>query len=75
MKKKGIFRKDWLLIDEYSSWLQEINHNLTKARCKPCLKSFSVYCDGKSAVEKHMNSNAHKKSMKSFQINCYLTQN
>jgi hypothetical protein len=52
-KKKGIFRKDWLLIDGYSLWLQEVNHDSSKARCKACLKTLSVYCDGKSAVEKH----------------------
>ena len=55
-KKKGVFRKEWLSIDRYSSWLQEVNYDLTKARCKTCLKMFSVRCDGKSAVEKHMTN-------------------
>lgn len=62
-KKKGVFRREWLSINEYSTWLQEIKQDSTKARCKACLKSFSVHSDGKSAVEKHMISNAHKKSM------------
>ncbi|CAF3956640.1 unnamed protein product [Rotaria sp. Silwood1] len=43
-------------------------------RCKACLKTFSVHCDGKSAVEKHMTSYVHKKSMKTFENNCSLTQ-
>jgi hypothetical protein len=73
-KKKGIFRKEWLFIDEYSSWLQEVNHDSTKARCKACLRTFSVHSDGKSAVEKHMISNTHKKSMKSFEKNSLLHQ-
>ena len=67
--KKGVFRKDWLSNDEYSFWLQEVTHDSTKARCKACLKTFSVYADGKTALEKHRNSNAHKKSMISFQNN------
>jgi hypothetical protein len=73
-KKKGVFRKDWLSIDEYSLWLQEVTHDSTKARCKACLKTFSVHADGKSAVEKHRIGNAHKKSMKSFQNNPALAQ-
>ena len=73
-KKKGIFRKEWLLINRYSSWLQEVNYDLTKARCKACLKIFSVRCDGKLAVEKHMTSYIHKKSMKTFEKNSSLTQ-
>ncbi|CAF3940590.1 unnamed protein product [Rotaria sp. Silwood1] len=64
--KKRIFRTKWLLINEYSSWLQEIKHDSTKARCKACLKTFSVDCDGISAVEKHLNSNTHKKYMDLF---------
>ncbi|CAF5137609.1 unnamed protein product, partial [Rotaria sp. Silwood1] len=72
--KKGIFRTDWLSINAYSSWLQEIKHEPTKARCKACLKTFSVHSDGKSAVEKHMISNSHKKSMKLFENNCSLVQ-
>ncbi|CAF1687906.1 unnamed protein product, partial [Adineta ricciae] len=68
-KKKGIFRKEWLSINEYSSWLQEVKHDSTKARCKSCLKTFSVHSDGKSAVKKHMISNGHKNSMKSFDEN------
>lgn len=73
-KKKGVFRKDWLSIDRYSVWLQEINHDSTKARCKACLKTVSVHCDGKSAVEKHMTSYTHKKSMKTFENNSALVQ-
>ncbi|CAM2723326.1 unnamed protein product [Rotaria socialis] len=73
-RKKGVFRRDWLSIDRYSSWLQEVNHDLTKARCKTCLKTFSVHCDGKSAVEKHVTSYLHKKSMKAFENNCSLAQ-
>ncbi len=53
--------------------MQEVKHDSTKTRCKPCLKTFSVHFDGKSDVKKHMFSIAHKNSMKSFEKNCSLT--
>ncbi|CAF4125937.1 unnamed protein product [Rotaria sordida] len=65
-KKKGVFKKDWLNVKEYSSWLQEVKNDQTQVRCKACLKSFSVRCDGKTAHKKHMNSDFHKTCMKSF---------
>ena len=73
-KMKGVLRKEWLSINRYSSWLQEVNYDLTKARCKACLKMFSVRCDGKLAVEKHMTHYIYKKSMKMFEKNSSLTQ-
>jgi hypothetical protein len=48
-----------------------MKHDSTKARCKACLKTFSVHCDGKSAVEKHMNSNAQE-NYEFIQKNCSL---
>ena len=72
-KKKGVFRKELLSIDRYSSGLQEVNYDLTKASCKACLKIFSVCCDEKLAVEKHMTSYINKKSMKTFEKNSSLT--
>ena len=68
-KKKRVFRTEWLSINRYSSWLQEVNFALTKARCKACLKMFSPRCDGKLAVEKYKTSYIHKKSRKTFEKN------
>ncbi|CAF2168437.1 unnamed protein product [Rotaria magnacalcarata] len=53
-KKKGVFKKDGLNIKEYSSWLQEIKKDASQARCKFCLKTFSVHHEEKSAVNKHI---------------------
>ena len=44
-----------------------------KGRCRVCSKTFSVYSDEKSAVDKHMNGNNYKTSMKVFQENSLLT--
>ena len=45
-----------------------IDHDSTKVRCKVCLKTFSVHSDGKSDLDKHLTSLAHKKSMKSLNL-------
>ncbi|CAF1281431.1 unnamed protein product [Rotaria magnacalcarata] len=74
IKEKRSFRKEWLFIDQYLSWLQAIDHDSTKARCKACLKTFSVHSDGKSALGKHLTSHVHKKSMKSLNNNCSVTK-
>ncbi|CAF1060537.1 unnamed protein product [Rotaria sordida] len=72
-KKKGVFRKEWLSMKEYSKWLQEVKTDSTQARCKACLKTFSVRCDGKTALDKHMNRDAHKTSMKTFEKSTLIT--
>jgi len=50
-KQKGIFRKNWLSIDDYSSWLQEISHALTVilrvARCETPKSGISISKSGK----------------------------
>ena len=50
-----------------------MNYDVTKGRCRAGSKTFSVYSDGKSAVDKHMNGNSHKTSMKVFQEKSLLT--
>ncbi|CAF4908822.1 unnamed protein product, partial [Rotaria socialis] len=39
----------------------------SKTRCNACLKTFSIHCDGKTALDKHMNHVAHQTSMKTFE--------
>ncbi|CAF3824297.1 unnamed protein product [Rotaria sp. Silwood1] len=63
-KKKGVFQKEWTLPKEFSSWLQEVKSDCKQARCKACLKTFSIH-EGKPALKKHMNSKIHKTHMKS----------
>ena len=58
---------------EYSSWLQEVKHDSTQARCKVCLRTFSVHHDGKTALKKHMNSDSHKSCIKSFENNTSIS--
>ncbi|CAF4624358.1 unnamed protein product, partial [Rotaria sp. Silwood2] len=72
-KTKGTFHKIWLLNINYSSWLEEVKHDVTIARCKACLKTFSIHNGGKTDVNKHMSSKLHSTSMKSFRSNALIT--
>jgi len=66
LKKKGVFKKEWTLLKEFSPWLQEVKGDYKQARYKACLKTFSVHYEGKTALQKHMNSRvARSKSYKS----------
>ena len=72
-KAKGTFHKSWLLNIDYSSWLEEVKHDVTIARCKACLKTFSIHNGGKTDVNKHMSSKLHSTNMKSFGNNALIT--
>ena len=72
-KAKGTFHKSWLLNINYSSWLEEVKHDVTIARYKACLKTFSIHNGSKTDVNKHMSSKLHGTSMKSFGNNALIT--
>jgi hypothetical protein len=71
-EKKGVFKKEWTLDKEFSSWLQAVKNDCKQARCKACLRTFSIR-EGKSALRKHMNTEIHKTHMKSFGNNILIT--
>lgn len=62
-KKKGVFQMEWKNLTEFSSWVQEVKTNKTKARFLACLKT---------ALNKHKTSDNHKKNMKPFENNILL---
>lgn len=72
LKKKGVFEKEWTLLKEFSPWLQEVKVDCKQARCKACLRNFSIH-EGKPALTKHMSSEIHKTHMKSFGNNTLIT--
>jgi hypothetical protein len=61
------------LLKEFSPWLQEVKGDYKQARCKACLKTFSVHYEGKTALQKHMNSEIHRACMKSLGNNTLIT--
>lgn len=73
LKKKGVFKQEWKLVKEFSSWLQEVKDDCKQARCKACLRTFSIHYEGKTALKKHLNSEIHKACMKSFENNTLIT--
>ena len=58
MTISGRFNVDWVLRDEYKSWL-ELPDN-TKARCKLCMKMFSLSNMEQKAVKSHADGKKHK---------------
>ena len=71
-EKKGVFKKDWTLDKEISSWLHAVKNDCKQARCKAWVRTFSIH-EGKSALRKHMNSEIHKTHMKTFGNNILIT--
>ncbi|CAF1165356.1 unnamed protein product, partial [Didymodactylos carnosus] len=71
-KIKGVFRKEWLSLKKYLSWLKEMKSDSTKSECKACSKQFSVKHGGKADIDKHMR-NIHQLSMKTFDKNPLIT--
>jgi hypothetical protein len=61
-----------MLIKEFSSCIQEVKGDCKQARCKACLRTFSIH-EEKPALRKHMNSEVHKTHMKSFGNNALIT--
>jgi hypothetical protein len=58
---------------DYSSWLQEVKGDYKQACCIVSLRTFNIHHEGKTALKKHMNSDYHKKCMKSFGNNKLIT--
>ena len=71
-EKTGVFKRDWTLAKEFSSWLQAVKYDCKQARCKACLRTFSIR-EGKPALRKRMNSEIHKTHMKTLGNNILIT--
>ena len=53
------FNKDWLLKEQYKSWLTPVPQDNTKAKCKLCIKTFSLSNMGEVAVRSHASGKKH----------------
>ena len=65
-KHTKTFQDSWLQIDKFKGWLQAVESDNTKARCKAC--NVIVTC-GKSELEKHATRAKHIKNVKAMQHN------
>ena len=72
-KKARVFHKEWLSDPSFVKWLDFVKHNPSLARCKACLKTFSVQNSGKFDVIKHMKRSTHLEAMKEFGKTQFIT--
>ena len=59
MAHSARFNKDWLLKEQYKSWLTPVPQDNTKAKCKLCMKTFSLSNMGEVAVRSHASGKKH----------------
>ena len=62
--KTSRFNIDWLSRGEYKDWLLPEDSDPTKARCKICMKTFSLSNMGEKAVRSHAEGKKHASSLK-----------
>lgn len=59
--KKTSFQINWLQDQQFCKWLEKVPDNTNSAKCKLCLKTFSLSNMGRQAVSSHMKSTKHVK--------------
>lgn len=57
--KKASFQVSWLLEPQFSKWLDRVPDDKYSAKCKLCLKTFSLSNMGRRAVTSHKSSGKH----------------
>ena len=63
------FKKDWLSIPHFSSFLRECKDDPTKALCTVCNVKFSIQNSGLGDIHRHAETNKHKQSTKAAEAN------
>jgi hypothetical protein len=63
------FKKDWLSIPLFSSFLRECKDDPTKALCIVCNGKFSIQNSGLGDIHRHAETNKHKQSTKATEAN------
>ena len=59
-KYKSKFLDEWLVNEQFKSWIKKDPNDDHSAYCKYCCKSFSVSGRGINQVQSHMNGSKHK---------------
>ena len=58
------FNKEWMDKVEYKDWLLPEPSNSTKAKCRLCMRSFSLSNMGKPALKSHAQGKKHQNAVK-----------
>ena len=64
MAHSARFNNDWLLKEQYKSWLIPVSEDNTKAKCKLCSKVFSLSNMGEIAIKSHASGKKHIAAVK-----------
>ena len=60
IKYKTSFQDDWLMDNNFKSWISKIKNDAFSAKCKICNKTISIAGQGVKALESHGKSMKHK---------------
>ena len=58
------FNKEWMDKVEYKDWLLPAPSNNTKAKCRLCMRSFSLSNMGEPALKSHAQGKKHQNAVK-----------
>ena len=59
MAQLARFNREWLSKKEDKLWLTPVEGNVTKANCKICVKTFSLFTMGEIVVKSHASGKKH----------------
>ena len=60
MAHSARFNREWLSKKEYHLWLTPVEGDVTKAKCKICMKTFLLSDMGEIAVRSHVSGKKHQ---------------
>ena len=60
MDHSARFNREWLSKKEYQLWLTPVEGDVTKAKCKICVKTFLLSNMGEIAVRSHVSGSCNK---------------
>ena len=63
------FNKEWMDKVKYKDWLLLEPSNNTKAKCRLCMRSFSLSNMGEPALKSHAQGKKHQKAVKTSEKN------
>ena len=75
IKYKTSFQDDWLMDNNFKSWISKIENDVFSATCKICSKTTSIVGQGIKALESREKSMKHKNHLpeKQSKLSYYKT--
>lgn len=67
------FQSDWLKLQEFQSWLRNIQDDEMSAYCSVCKLNFSIKFEGVAMVKKHATSKKHLQNVNAITVSARLS--